>query len=45
VQDNDARRRSPASMKKTEQTMTLLWQGRRTSDRKESFRLFQLSSP
>ncbi len=45
VQDNGLRKKGMAALKKIDGEMTLLWQGRRASDRDESFRLFQRKSP
>ncbi len=41
----DRPRRKDAQLKKVEAGLTLLWQGRRASDRHESFRLFRRESP
>jgi 4-amino-4-deoxy-L-arabinose transferase-like glycosyltransferase len=44
VQDDGLRHRG-ASLKKIEGNLTLLWQGRRPSDRHEFFRLYKRNSP
>ena len=44
VQDDGLRRRG-GSLKKIEGDVTLLWQGRRASDRHEFFRLYKRNSP
>ena len=44
VQDDGLRRRG-AALKKIEGDLTLLWQGRRASDRHEFFRLYKRNSP
>jgi 4-amino-4-deoxy-L-arabinose transferase-like glycosyltransferase len=44
VQDDGLRRRG-AALKKIEGDLTLLWQGRRASDRHEFFRLYRRNSP
>ena len=45
VQDAGLRTKGIAALKKIDGEMTLLWQGRRASDRDESFRLFKRKSP
>jgi hypothetical protein len=45
VQDNDVRHKHSEAIKKISADYTLLWQGRRASDRDESFRLFARKSP
>ena len=45
VQDNDVRHKHSDAIKKISADYTLLWQGRRASDRDESFRLFARKSP
>ncbi len=45
VQEDRPRRNKDPQAKKIDANMTLLWQGRRASDRHESFRLFQRNSP
>jgi 4-amino-4-deoxy-L-arabinose transferase-like glycosyltransferase len=45
VQDTGLRKKGVTALKKIDGEMTLLWQGRRASDRDESFRLFQRKSP
>ena len=45
VQDTGLRKKGVTALKKIDGEMTLLWQGRRASDRDESFRLFKRKSP
>jgi hypothetical protein len=45
VQDNDVRLKRSKAIKKISEDYKLLWQGRRASDRNESFRLFVRKSP
>ena len=45
VQDKDVRHKHSEAIKKISEDYKLLWQGRRASDRDESFRLFVRKSP
>lgn len=45
VQDDDVRHKHSEAIKKISSDYQLLWQGRRASDRDESFRLFARKSP
>jgi hypothetical protein len=44
VQD-DGLRKPGAAIKKMDANLTLLWQGRRASDKRELFRLFKRDTP